>query len=244
VISETTFAKRFTSFWNELLPNAKNYTRLINAGQFTATHRPFATPTRKQNVALVNVFAFNLYRLLATKRTGFGLVSNRLDQHPEYSECFHSAMSYLSRFGNYQLYQLPLSDEECSQAKELTKILLDKYDWKRNPLIDPRFDGCGCINPATGDIYLPRTLVEIKSGERSFSVTDFRQLIVYCALNHYSRSPLTIDRIEIFNPRMGALFSEDVNQLSLDLSALAPLELFSEIQRFIADMNFVETSDT
>ncbi|MBA4109365.1 MAG: hypothetical protein C0487_07215 [Leptothrix sp. (in: Bacteria)] len=151
-----------------------------------------------------------------------------------------SAREYVDRFGTHQTYKLPLSAAEQSQLKEIVRLTNSRYNWQLSPTVDPRFDGCGFVDQCYGDIIIGQRLVEIKSGERTFGVSDLRQLLVYCTLNHYSRAPVQIDSIEIFNPRMGACFSEKLETVSLRLSALNSHELFAEIQKYISDGAFTE----
>lgn len=241
MISEITFSKRFTSFWNEVLPNANNYIRLINAGQVQATHKPLNPAPRKHNVAIINVLAFEVYRNLVNRRTeSQALSSPAFFRSRLFASALKSAKKYVDRFGSHQSYKLPFSPAEEQQLKEIVRILIERYGSSRSPVVDPQFDGCGFVDHCFGDILIGRRLIEVKSGERSFSVSDLRQLLVYCTLNHYSKKPFNIDSIEIFNPRMGACFSERVETVAIRLSALNSGELFAEIQRFISDSAFME----
>lgn len=241
MISEITFSKKFTSFWNETLPNANNYIRLINGGQVQATHKPLKPAPRKQNIALINVLAFEIYKRLTAQKSAYTIVSApSFFSGKLFASCMKSAKEYVGRFGTHQMYKLPLSLAEQAQLKEIVRITNVRYNWKLGPTVDPKFEGCGFIDQCFGDIVVGQRLVEIKSGERSFGVSDLRQLLVYCTLNHYSKNPVEIDSIEIFNPRMGACFSEELETVSLHLSALSSRELFSEIQKYISDEPFIE----
>lgn len=241
MISEITFSKRFTSFWNEALPNANNYIRLINAGQVQATHKPLSPAPRKHNVALINVLAFEIYRSLVSRRTeASALSSPTFFRGRIFTSALKGSRAYIDRFGSFQSYKLPFSTPEQRQLKEIVGLLVERYGPKKSPVVDPKFDGCGFVDQCFGDILIGKRLVEVKSGERSFSVSDLRQILVYCTLNHYSKTPFNIDSIEIFNPRMGTCFSEKVETVALRLSALNSGELFAEIQRFISDGAFAE----
>jgi hypothetical protein len=59
-------------------------------------------------------------------------------------------------------------------------------------------------------------------------------------MNFFSRSPLEINEIELYNPRMGIAFSVSVEELCEAVSALLPQDLFNEIQMFVAENNFIE----
>lgn len=241
MISEITFSKKFTSFWNEVLPNANNYIRLINAGQVQATHKPLGPAPRKHNIALINVLAFEIYRsFVSSGAESSAMNTPNFFRGKLFAAALKAARAYVDRFGSFQSYKLPLLAAEQRQLKEIVRLLIERYGPKKAPVVDPKFDGCGFMDQCFGDILIGRRLVEVKSGERSFSVSDLRQLLVYCTLNHYSKTPVDIDAVEIFNPRMGACFSEKVETIATRLSALNSGELFAEIQRFISDGAFTE----
>ncbi len=244
MISETTFAKRFTSFWNELLPNAKNYVRLVNAGGKEITHKPLPTPERRQNTALVNTLSFGLYLFLCANKVEVAAIfaPTFLDSS-EFKGILQTSIDHQKRYGTDVAHTLPLTNSELQQAQLIAKILYARYHIALNPQLEPPFDGCGFLNSARGDIFLQGRLVEIKSGERTFSVQDFRQILIYCMLNHFGRHPLAISRIELFNPRMGILYSASITEFTTNLSSLEPFQLFAELASFASDTNFVELAD-
>ncbi|KOO58571.1 hypothetical protein WH43_08285 [Rheinheimera sp. KL1] len=245
MISEVTFAKKFTSFWNEILPNAKNYVRLINGGLIEAIYEPFETADRKNNIALVNVMSFGMLRRYSKKVDSWAfLCSAKFFDSTSFDELLFESMSYLAKFSYGSECELPLSSKEKNQISHIFKLIFARHlAHGQRVIIDPSFDGCGFINESFGDLISGSVLVEIKSGERRFSVTDVRQVIIYLVLNHYSENPLMIDTVELFNPRMGIVFSEEIESFCKNLSALSSHELFSEVQKFIVDNNFVEVYD-
>tara|TARA_R110000772_G_scaffold60775_3_gene137144 strand:+ start:10197 stop:10937 length:741 start_codon:yes stop_codon:yes gene_type:complete len=242
MISEITFSKKFTSFWNEILPNSKNYVRLINGGLLEPIYEPFDEAARKKNTALVNVIAFSMLRELCNKeQTLDQLGSIQYFKSHHFERLLEKDLSYLSKFSYGAECSLPLSIEEKTQASQLFRQMYVRYVAQNSSSkIDPKFDGCGFINESYGDLISDDKLIEIKSGERRFNLTDLRQVLIYLVLNHYSKQPFNISSIELFNPRMGIAFAEEVENFCLNISALNSQELFSEIQKFIVDNNFVE----
>ncbi|MEZ9426390.1 hypothetical protein AB4186_23920 [Vibrio lentus] len=242
MISEITFSKKFTAFWNELLPNARNHIRLINGGLTEAMYEPFSSAERKENIALVNVMSFQLLRKVINKEINNEKVnSSTFHLSPDFDSVMFTSLDYLSRFSYGNACSLPLNNLEISQIIQLyKKMYIRCMSSKHTRIIDPEFNGCGYINDAKGDILIDNTLIEIKSGERNFSIYDIRQVLVYCALNSYSKNRKKIEKIELFNPRMGISFSEDIDNLCRDLSSLSSQELYSEIEGFITDISFVE----
>lgn len=246
MISELTFSKKFTSFWNEILPNSKNYVRLINGGLLEPVYEPFDSADRKNNTALVNVLAFSMLRELCNNtKTLDKLIHGQYFSSYEFEVLLDKELLYLSRFSYSSECSLPLSEKEKKQASQLFMQMYIRYVANNSSLhIDPKFDGCGFINESYGDLISDKKLIEIKSGERSFKLTDLRQVLIYLVLNHYSKNPFDITSIELFNPRMGIAFTEEVESFCLNISALSTQELFSEIQKFIVDNNFVEEFGT
>lgn len=243
MISEATFAKKFTSFWNEILPNSKNYVRLINGGLIEALYEPFEAAERKNNIALINVLSFNMLRSFCNNESTFEeLNKSSYTESEKFQEIIGKSLQYLSKFKYGNNCSLPLSNNEKAQINRLFKAMYDQciYD-SCYRIIDPHFDGCGFINKSYGDLVSDNKIIEIKSGERRFSVTDVRQIIIYLVLNHYSSKPINIASVMLFNPRMGIIFAESVENFCMNLSGLSSQELFIEIQKFIVDNNFIET---
>lgn len=105
--------------------------------------------------------------------------------------------------------KLPLSKEELRDIHSISIHMVEYFPPRAPHLIfDPSFDGLGFLNSAEGDILFGDSLIEVKAGYRNFSVNDIRQLLVYLTLNHYSRSPHEINKVELYNPRMGAVLRQ------------------------------------
>jgi hypothetical protein len=246
MISEVTFSKKFTAFWNQTLPNSKNYIRLINAGLIERVYKPLPPARRKNNIALINVLSFELVKAVATQKLSIDDVSNKdFFKSNGFKLIFDLSMTFLSRFSYGNNVDLPLENDELNEVIALYKAIYIRYVANsKNIEVEPEFSGCGFINQANGDIACDETLIELKSGERNFSVMDLRQILTYCTLNHFMGSPLLIKKIELFNPRTGIAYSEDIESFCQNVSALSSLELFSEIQKFITDINFIEEYGT
>ncbi|WP_445778257.1 hypothetical protein [Shewanella sp.] len=246
MISEVTFSKKFTAFWNQILPNSKNYIRLINAGLIERVYEPLIPARRKNNIALINVLSFELVKAVATHQLTIDDVSKQnFFKSDEFKLIFDLSMKFLSRFSYGNNVDLPLEHDEINEVLVIYKAIYTRYVAKSlKTQVEPEFSGCGFINQANGDIACDGTLIELKSGERNFSVMDLRQILTYCTLNHFMKTPLLIEKIELFNPRMGIAYSEDIESFCQNVSALSSLELFSEIQKFITDINFVEEYGT
>ncbi|WP_087462556.1 hypothetical protein [Oleiphilus messinensis] len=148
MISETTFSKKFTSFWNEILPNSKNYIRLINGGLIEALYEPFEAAERKQNTALVNVLSFDILRALCNKNVLIGEVSSpNFFNGDLFAALLDQGLNYLSKFSYGKDCNLPLSNREKEQIRQLFQMMYNRYVAGNSSIeVDPSFDGCGFIN--------------------------------------------------------------------------------------------------
>jgi hypothetical protein len=246
MISETTLSKKYTSFWNEILPNLKNYIRIINNGLIKEQYPPIPESDRKNNIALINVISFEMLRHCSINKNLPQLYSNFTFFGTEkFDQILQNSITYLSKFKYQDSCTLPLTHIEKIQIQKIFNITHKRYFiTDQNAIIDPKFDGCGFVNESFGDIISKKTLVEIKSGERRFSSTDARQIITYLTLNNYSKNQFEIEEVELFNPRMGISFTENTEEFCKNASALSSQELYTEVQKFISDNNFIEIFDT
>jgi hypothetical protein len=242
MISELTFAKKFTSFWNQLLPNEKHYVRLINEGLFEVFDAPIGQMNRKENIAFINELAFELYKSIVQRKiTPPDVDDNNFYKGVIFNTIYDNARARLAKFAYGSSFSLPLNANEFHTMKQLVMRLYTRYyDSLANINASPFFSGCGYINNSLGDLYIPGKLIEVKSGARNFGVIDFRQVLIYCTLNFYSKESIKIDFVELVNPRMGIIYSSRVDVLSNNLGSLNQEDLFFEIKQYITENNFIE----
>lgn len=241
MISETTFSKKFTSFWAQLLPSANYYVRVVNEGMLESFYAPIK-PVRPDNVALCNVVSFEVFKEILEG----SVLKNEIENHSYFaSESFSRILdreqSYVRRFQHGAPTALSPTNEELLDIGRLSLETIERFGFQKHKIaVHPGFEGIGFLNPAEGDILEGSKLVEIKAGYRKFSVYDLRQVLVYLTMNFFSSAPHEIESIELYNPRMGISFSVGVRELCESVSALLPQDLFTEIQLYVTENNFVE----
>jgi len=202
MISELTFSRKFTSFWNQLLPNANNFIRIINGSLIEDVYPPLDDCANRSNNVFVNECAFNLYRAIQNDSLDRNILSaHDIFHNADFQVVFEKTKEYLQRFAYGSNFKLPLSMVEYNAIREIARNILSRYGMENQIEVSPQFDGCGVINNSYGDIYYSNVLVEIKSGDRKFSVYDLRQVLIYFTLNFYSKNKRNIKRFELFNPR-------------------------------------------
>ncbi|WPO43337.1 hypothetical protein [Tardiphaga sp. 42S5] len=97
----------------------------------------------------------------------------------------------------------------------------------------PQFSGCGIIDSCEGDVYFDGQLFEIKAGDRNIRSVDLRQLLVYSALN-FAEKKRKIERVGLFNPRIGTYFSSTIEELCIEISGRSAIEMLSELVRIFS----------
>lgn len=216
MISETSFAKSFGSFWSNAMPWTSAYVHAINKSADTRVNDPLKDGTDSKYRSIVNVLAFEVFK-------------NRLsNQNIPLEAVLKEAEIKLKKYPNSNLETFNLSGEIVDVVGRLSGRLFEEYR-NNNPLVEPEFSGCGSIANCTSDIYVDQTLVEVKSGDRKFASSDLRQLLIYCALNWASVNPRTINWIELYNPRMGLKWFGKLDICVSYISTLSKEDLFQEI---------------
>ncbi|MCM3347562.1 hypothetical protein, partial [Cytobacillus kochii] len=103
----------------------------------------------------------------------------------------------------------------------------------------PRFEGCGFLNAAEGDLGINGTLVEIKTTTRNVSGKDLRQLITYLALDA-GAGRQRWSHVAVFNPRRGTFHRAEIDALLLRLSGGKPrVDVLGDVVEFVQTTEFV-----
>jgi hypothetical protein len=124
----------------------------------------------------------------------------------------------------------PNAEEMDDVREQIRRLRLFFQDASGGRIVEtkPKFSGCGIIDSCEGDVYFDGHLFEIKAGDRNVRSVDLRQLLVYSALN-YADQKRQIQRIGLFNPRVGTHFSSTLDEICSEISGRPKIELLSEI---------------
>lgn len=249
MISEKYFIENYRNFWEEIFPGITNYMRRINKlndidcviedlGPIKAEQK------RPELVGFVNDIAFYIFEKVYNDKNYF-LSSTEIIKAFEFIKSLNKNKYFFDVLKSNE-YIL----EEFKTIEQIKQKLADRYNSKK-PKIHPEFFGCGFLNQVYGDLLYSNTLVEIKArSEKSdkgrsagFRSDDLIQLFIYGALYYSERREEKttrygqIEEFELFNPRLGYCWRENIETISENISGGSSIDLFDEIVRFLSYTN-------
>lgn len=241
MISERAFAKSFASFWQELVPlltprfvglfNEAYKKTLVDETGRELHGVPIEPSTRADIVA---EFAFWGARMMQESgRAPDGL----LDDPAMVQEVSQRAFEVVRQYEGVKPDVVgPLHPTELRQGLALVKNYASLYRACQPTTrieFGPRFQGCGFLNAAEGDLGIDGTLVEVKTTTRKVAGKDLRQLITYLALDA-GAGRQRWSHVAVFNPRRGTLHRADVDALLLRISGGKPrVDVLGELVEFV-----------
>jgi hypothetical protein len=224
MISETTFSRGYSSFWEEYFPWLINYSKDINIDLTTRVFKSIGKSEDSGFRSINNIISFTHFKNTRLEK-GFSLDSS-----------FEEAKKIIVNFPRNNL----LSYELTPFQKEIIEFQVEKLDnrYGTDCELYPNFPGCGILNSCSGDIFKNNTLVEVKAGERSILPADLKQLITYSAMNWLnSGSNYIINKIEVFNPRQGLVWNSDLHAFISTVSNISLEDVFDQICKYLTDLS-------
>lgn len=226
MITVAQFTTTHSSFWEQCFPALEGYVRLVNSGAYDRYFEELSWEVEPNRSALISEIAFCLAKI--------GEIESRSAQTDAGAE----ARMRLSRLPGVTLGDEALSDRESAAAVELAGRILTIIRLLKSrggdALFDPPFSGCGILQKSFGDILMGDTLIEIKSVDRSFRSTDFRQLMTY-VLQDTSAGASRIARVCVANPRKGILHFANLDQLVFDTSACSLVDIYGKFNAAVGN---------
>jgi len=229
--SETAFAQHHTSTWRLLAPALDLFIRKINLQLYDREFPVLNSDVASNRRGFINEIAFSVYCAAPSSERAKKSASEA------FQRAVKDAREKISRLEAIPADTIasPTSIEitDCTeQGRRLRHFFA--YTSKGEKIeVRPRFPGAGIIGTCEGDIYFNSTLFEVKAGQRTFRAVDLKQLLTYAALNNSARSR-SLNRLGLFNPRMGISFSATLDSICLEISGCPAAELLPEITRVIS----------
>jgi hypothetical protein len=205
MISSTQFALSHHSFWSDCFPALENYVRVINSGGYERSFHELAWEVAPSRSALVS-------------ETGFCL--SRMPTAP-IDSAIADARLRLANLPGVTSDNEPLTPVEQKAAVDLASrigVMAKQLVGQNASLIyDPLFNGCGLLGNSRGDIRSKSVLIEVKSVDRTFRSTDFRQLVTYIFQDRVGGAS-SVEKLALLNARRGTTFAAKISDFFLDTS--------------------------
>lgn len=234
MISELTFARSYTSFWNQLLPMGPLTVRNIINRQLTQSFsEPVPEPRRPVRWDVIGEMGV---RWLAARMCDGSLSSAELPRE-EVARLGEEAEAFVRlQRGPEAPQKPPPTPTETENAGVLAQRLIEflrQFETDEGFIARPPFRGCGIVNSCRGDLLAGATLYEVKANAENFRLADLRQLVIYCALD-YAAPRYGIRRIGVVNPRRGTFFRSDLQAILALAGGQAAADLLSEVVDFVS----------
>jgi hypothetical protein len=185
-------------------------------------------PVNRDRRSIVNELGFRLFK---ERHAGKNLTIRRVN---ELCELVRLYILRLARSEDAVIRE-PISNGEIAEAREIASSLSLFFSQHNEDslMFWPEFPGCGMIHQCKGDILQGRRLVEVKAGDRTFRLTDLRQVLTYCCLDFASKK-YGLREVLLINPRRGLFYKTSINNLITECSGTTAVDFFSNMIEFIS----------
>jgi hypothetical protein len=226
MISEKNFAKSYTSFWVEHTPWLSDY-YLTKDALGKRKVKLIDLPENPDHVGINNIIATTHFK--------------NISSDPEYDIelSYKESIAVIEVFGKKKRETYSFTDD----YRQIVTIQAERLSglYAGNLIHDPAFPGCGLMTDCKGDLLYGTTLVEIKAyrefKRKPFHPEDFKQLLIYCALNFLAGNIYPIEKIQLFNPRMGYLWQSDLEEFVFLISNSTSAVLFENIGNYLTELS-------
>lgn len=222
MITAISFAHSYSSFWKECFPALESYIRVINSGGYI---RKFDE----------KIYRISPSRSFLVSEVAFCLLKQSKEN---IDDAFEEAVARLQALPGAMNISERLNDTEKNAALNLAsrnlEIINTMVTDRSKIVFSPMFPGCGALSQSFGDVLSGSLLIEIKSVDRGFRATDFRQLITYVLQNFISGNS-SIENIGVINPRKGIYYKENLERFLFDTCAPNLIDLQN---KFLSSIGF------
>lgn len=235
--TELSIINGYSRFWEELFIGSKIYITIMNKQEAEKAFEPLDIRDIPQRRPLINEIAFSIFEKFCLKELDDTYLKNLKLGDPLLKKLHIEKLKNLDEIISMgRSFTHDLIEDELTIIKEMAQRLITTFSNREGLKVSPTFAGCGIVHEARGDIYYKETLVEVKAGDRNFKSQDIRQLFIYGALNSKQQEPepLDIKYFQLFNPRTGLIWKEEVGTITWKIAGSSPFEVFNELIEFIS----------
>lgn len=232
VISETRFARGYSSFWRSAAPTMELYVKRCNLDGYERNFERLHSIVDPDRRAITNQIAFELFCSIIANG-GFSVNIN-------YE--VHSFINFDKSIDSLNISRSDLSTAEITEASALAKRMWSHFARRNIPniIFKPRFKGCGIILSCVGDVLVDdNIIIEFKDGDRPFRSYEFRQLSVYSALYYRDRKRLP-KAIGVLNSRRGTYIEIGFQDFVQEISGRSGLDYIHEITGMISEITITQ----
>lgn len=229
MISERMFARSYSSFWRALLPYCDAYVRDLNA--HLVNDRRHAGAARRDLDAMEALPLPSFVRAVVNE-AGVRLYRRRCESGSTAAGDVASSIAEAAAW--LGVFEPVVPEESAAEVEFLSGRLVATFGLDAsNKVFGPRFSGCGLLSECEGDVLCGSELIEVKSGDRAFRSIDFRQVLIYLALNRCAPR-YSIERMSLYNARLDWRVSMELEEMCVRLGGASAPDLLGSITDFAA----------
>lgn len=227
MISELRFVKSYNSLWRSLAPTMELFVRKANLRLYERNWPNLPSQSSPGARSLINRVAFQVLQDATVASESFGERA-----------LFIQNLTNIAATEETLTGTRHLSSSDLNEAAELARrMCFHLFNMRQDRVtLNPRFDGCGIINPCFGDAITENGhIIELKDGDRAFRSSEFRQLSVYGAL-HLNSSGHLPPAMTVINSRRGVSVELDIDTLAGEIAGQSGYDYLREVIRVISDV--------
>jgi hypothetical protein len=219
-MNERQLSALFSGFWNATLPNLETVVRTLNL----APERAQPPLVSRINASRRDIVSETAFRSCCLAPKG------NIDSASA-TQAFQEASTLLSTKEQPNIPRL--DDVELKEVEGISFRIRQFVSWVEMPQrleadYEPLFSGIGALETCKGDIRVGEELIEIKCVDRGYRSVDFRQVLIYSALE-YLKVKNTFARLTLYNPLRGTYVSLTPDEITNSAGGKTKSEFFSEL---------------
>lgn len=232
MISETRFAKSYSSLWRELTPTLELFVRKANLRLAERSSNPLISTSPPGRRALINQVAFQAVRDAANQ------FETHFDRREWVLNYENIVLAERTLTGAATLNNMDLVETSQLASRMCANLFLDQ---PHKVTVNPSFRGCGFVNSCFGDgLSTSHRFIELKDGDRPFRAYEFRQLLIYAAL-HLNGGGEIASEFQVINSRRGLSVTVSLDEFAREVAGQSPYDLLTEVVRSMSDSTMYQS---
>lgn len=217
MISVSEFSKQ-SSVWSQAAPTLEQLVRWVNSNLLSIGSRiDISGPTDRNSLIAETAFQLASYR-------GQNPLRPAEEAEAEARRLIIQLPRGASAFAQ-------LRPQEWHSATTISQVITNFVSRREAPQYSPRVPGCGVVDASNADVLAGSELIEVKTVNRQFRGSDYRQVLTYAAMLYASGTE--VESVTLLNPRQGDAITLTLDHIAAGASGQSRVELMQDLVNFM-----------